>query len=79
VQVVGGIGNGAGLAVGGLLLKDITGSSAWAGMAVVMLTLGAAAFTIPLPGQRRNTVNRTQSTTGSTARYRTASIASSTS
>ena len=48
VQVVGGIGNGAGLAVGALLLKDITGSSGWAGMAVVMLTLGAAAFTIPL-------------------------------
>ncbi|MBP2392639.1 MFS transporter [Aeromicrobium fastidiosum] len=48
MQVVGGIGNGAGLAVGALLLKDITGSSGWAGMAVVMMTLGAAAFTIPL-------------------------------
>lgn len=48
MQVVGGVGNGAGLAVGGLLLKDITGSSGWSGMAVVMLTLGAAAFTIPL-------------------------------
>ncbi len=48
VQVVGGVGNGAGLAVGGLLIKDITGSSGWSGMAVVMLTLGAAAFTIPL-------------------------------
>lgn len=48
VQVVGGVGNGAGLAVGALLLKDITGSSGWSGMAVVMLTLGAAAFTVPL-------------------------------
>ncbi len=48
VQIVGGVGNGAGLAVGGLLVKDITGSSGWSGMAVVMLTLGAAAFTIPL-------------------------------
>jgi MFS family permease len=48
VQVVGGVGNGSGLAVGGLLIKDITGSSGWSGMAVVMLTLGAAAFTIPL-------------------------------
>lgn len=47
-QVVGGVGNGAGLAVGALLLKDITGSSGWSGMAVVMLTLGAAAFTMPL-------------------------------
>ncbi|MCW2829548.1 MAG: transporter [Aeromicrobium sp.] len=48
VQVIGGLGNGAGLAVGGLLIKDISGSSGWSGMAVVMLTLGAAAFTIPL-------------------------------
>ncbi|EFQ83611.1 transporter, major facilitator family protein [Aeromicrobium marinum DSM 15272] len=48
VQVVGGIGNGAGLAVGALLVKDISGSSGWAGTATVMLTLGAAAATIPL-------------------------------
>ncbi|TXL61869.1 MFS transporter [Aeromicrobium terrae] len=48
VQVVGGIGNGAGLAVGALLIKDVSGSSGWAGMATVMLTLGAAAATIPL-------------------------------
>lgn len=48
VQVVGGIGNGAGLAVGALLVKDVSGSSGWSGMAVVMLTLGAAAFTIPM-------------------------------
>lgn len=48
VQVVGGIGNGAGIAVGALLIKDISGSSGWSGMAVVMLTLGAAAFTMPL-------------------------------
>lgn len=47
-QVIGGVGNGAGLAVGALLVKDISGSSGWAGMATVMLTLGAAAFTIPL-------------------------------
>ncbi len=48
VQVIGGVGNGAGLAVGALLVKDVSGSSGWSGMAVVMLTLGAAAFTIPL-------------------------------
>ena len=48
VQVVGGVGNGAGLAVGALLVKDVSGSSGWSGMAVVMLTLGAAAFTMPL-------------------------------
>ncbi|MCD9153545.1 MFS transporter [Aeromicrobium duanguangcaii] len=48
VQVVGGIGNGAGLAVGGLLIEDVTGSAGWAGMAVVATTLGAALFTVPL-------------------------------
>lgn len=47
-QVVGGIGNGAGIAVGALIVKDVSGSSGWAGMAVVMLTLGAALFTLPL-------------------------------
>lgn len=48
VQVVGGIGTGAGLAVGALLVEEVTGSAAWAGMAVVAMTLGAAAFTVPL-------------------------------
>jgi len=43
VQVIGGIGNGAGLAVGALLVKDVSGSSGWSGMAVVMLTLGTIA------------------------------------
>ena len=47
-QVAGGIGNGAVLSVGALLLKDITGSDGWAGTATVMLTLGAAAITMPL-------------------------------
>ena len=35
VQVVGGIGNGAGLAVGALLIEDVSGAAGWAGMAVV--------------------------------------------
>ncbi|WP_144433762.1 MFS transporter [Aeromicrobium erythreum] len=48
VQVVGGIGSGAGLAVGVLLLREVSGSSGWAGMATVMLTLGAALATVPL-------------------------------
>jgi MFS family permease len=49
-QVVGGLGNGAGLAISALIVKEISGSSGWAGMAVVMLTLGAAAVTVPLAG-----------------------------
>ncbi|GAA1736945.1 MFS transporter [Aeromicrobium alkaliterrae] len=48
VQVVGGVGNGAGLAIGALLVKDVSGSSGWAGMATVMLTVGAALATVPL-------------------------------
>ncbi|MCL3818215.1 MFS transporter [Aeromicrobium wangtongii] len=64
VQVVGGLGNGSGLAVSGLLLKDITGSSAWSGMAVVMLTLGAAAFTIPLSSLAARSGRRPALTTG---------------
>jgi MFS family permease len=49
-QVVGGLGNGAGIAISSLIIKDISGSSGWAGMAFVMLTLGAAAVTVPLAG-----------------------------
>ncbi len=49
-QVVGGLGNGAGIAVSALVVKEVTGSSGWAGMAIVMLTLGAAATTVPLAG-----------------------------
>ncbi|MFD1861117.1 MFS transporter [Aeromicrobium camelliae] len=48
VQVIGGIGNGAGLAIGALLIEDISGSEGWAGLATVALTLGAALFTVPL-------------------------------
>lgn len=47
-QVIGGVGNGAGLTVGALLVRQISGSSAWAGMATVMITLGAATVTVPL-------------------------------
>ena len=47
-QVVGGVGGGAGLSVGALLVKEISGSSAWAGLATTMLTLGAAAGSLPL-------------------------------
>ncbi len=64
VQVVGGVGNGAGLAVGALVVKDVSGSSGWAGMAVVMLTLGAAAFTMPLSSIAARTGRRPALTLG---------------
>lgn len=47
-QVVGGVGNGAGLSVGALLVREVSGSAGWAGTATVALTLGAAAATLPL-------------------------------
>ena len=47
-QVVGGVGNGAGLSVGALLVREVSGSAGWAGTATVALTLGAAAATVPL-------------------------------
>lgn len=64
VQVVGGIGNGAGLAIGALLIGDISGSDAWAGTATVALTLGAALFTIPLSTLAARRGRRPALTTG---------------
>ena len=48
VQVVGGIGIGAAIAISALVVRDVSGSAGWAGMAVVMLTFGAAVVTVPL-------------------------------
>lgn len=64
VQVVGGVGNGAGLAVGVLLLRDVSGSSGMAGLATVMLTLGAAAATVPLATLAVRSGRRPALTTG---------------
>jgi MFS family permease len=47
-QVVGGIGVGAALAVGALAAEEISGTARWAGLATTMITLGAAAFALPL-------------------------------
>lgn len=47
-QVVGSLGIGAGLTIGTLLVKDITGSTGWAGMATVVAVIGAAGVTVPL-------------------------------
>lgn len=47
-QVVGSVGMGAMLAVGALIALDLSGSDAWSGMATTMITLGAAAFALPL-------------------------------
>ncbi|MFL6090471.1 MAG: MFS transporter [Aeromicrobium sp.] len=47
-QVVGSLGVGAGLTIGALLVKDITGSTGWAGLATVVQVIGAASVTVPL-------------------------------
>jgi MFS family permease len=47
-QVVGSLGVGAGLTIGALLVKDITGSTGWAGLATVFQVIGAATVTVPL-------------------------------
>lgn len=47
-QILGGIGMGASLSLGSLLAVQVSGSTAWSGMAATMNTLGAAAFAIPL-------------------------------
>ncbi len=47
-QVLGGIGMGATLSLGALLAAQLSGSSAWSGMAATMSTLGAALVAVPL-------------------------------
>ncbi|MDJ0396649.1 MFS transporter [Rhodococcus sp. G-MC3] len=47
-QVLGGLGMGAAVSMGALLVTDVTGSASWSGMAATSNTLGAALFAIPL-------------------------------
>nr|WP_241983417.1 MFS transporter [Cryobacterium tagatosivorans] len=47
-QILGGVGMGATLSLGALLAADLSGSSAWSGMAATMSTLGAAFVAVPL-------------------------------
>jgi MFS family permease len=47
-QILGGIGMGATLSLGALLASEISGSTAWSGMAATMSTLGAAVLAVPL-------------------------------
>jgi MFS family permease len=47
-QIIGSLGVGAGLTIGALLVKDISGSTGWAGLATVFQVIGAATVTVPL-------------------------------
>lgn len=47
-QVLGGVGVGAGVAVGGLVAEDVSGSTALAGLAQTATVLGAAVAALPM-------------------------------
>lgn len=47
-QIIGSLGVGSGLTIGALLVKDISGSTGWAGLATVFQVIGAATVTVPL-------------------------------
>ena len=63
-QVLGGLGTGATLSLGALLITDVAGSSAWSGMAATMSTLGAAALAVPLARLAQARGRRTSLSTG---------------
>jgi len=64
-QILGGIGMGATLSLGALLAADLSGSSAWSGMAATMSTLGAAFVAVPLARLAQARGRRVSLATGS--------------
>ncbi|MGX5358800.1 MFS transporter [Kocuria sp. KH4] len=63
-QVLGGVGVGAALALGALLVTEVSGSPAWSGMAATMNTLGAALLAVPLARLARARGRRISLSTG---------------
>lgn len=47
-QILGGIGTGATMSLGAMLVTDVSGSAAWSGMSMTMGALGAALLAVPL-------------------------------
>ncbi len=64
-QILGGIGMGATLSLGALLAAELSGSSAWSGMAATMSTLGAAIVAVPLARLAQARGRRVSLATGS--------------
>ena len=64
-QILGGIGMGATLSLGALLAAQLSGSSAWSGMAATMSTLGAALVAVPLARLAKARGRRLSLATGS--------------
>lgn len=63
-QVMSGLGTGATLALGALLITEVSGSSSLSGLAATMNTLGAALLAIPLARLAQRRGRRTSLTTG---------------
>ena len=63
-QIMGGLGVGASLALGALLVVEVSGSSALSGLAATMNTLGAAVLAIPLARLAQRRGRRISLTTG---------------
>ena len=63
-QIMGGLGVGATLALGALLVAEVSGSSALSGLAATMNTLGAALLAIPLARLAQRRGRRISLTTG---------------
>ena len=63
-QILGGLGTGATLALGALLITEVSGNSALSGMASTMNTLGAALVAIPLARLAQHRGRRVSLTTG---------------
>ncbi|QCB94965.1 MFS transporter [Cellulomonas shaoxiangyii] len=63
-QVLGGLGTGAALGLGALLVAEVAGSPAWSGMSATMGTLGAALLSVPLATLALRRGRRVSLTTG---------------
>ncbi|MEV7652170.1 hypothetical protein [Kocuria marina] len=63
-RILGGLGTGATLALGALLVTEVSGSSAVSGLAATMNTLGAAILAIPLARLAQRRGRRISLTTG---------------
>lgn len=66
-QILGGVGMGAAISLGSLLAADVGESEALAGFSTTMVTLGAAAFAIPLARLARGAGRRFALAAGTTA------------
>ena len=66
-QILGGVGMGAALSLGSLLVAAVAHADAFAGLAATMTTLGAAAFSVPLARLAGVTGRRPALAAGTTA------------